>query len=64
MDGAPCAPLVADPAAGTNGCPQVGIAAAAANIANKRKARCLRTPTSRSWFVGEMVATRIADRKT
>ena len=26
MDGAPCAPVVADPAAGTNGCPQAGIA--------------------------------------
>src|SRR6266853_4862195 len=54
---APCAPLVADPAAGTNVCPQAGVAAAAANIANKRKARCLCTPTSRSWFVGEMVTS-------
>src|SRR5215831_15232143 len=57
MDAAPCAPLVADPAAGTNVCPQAGVAAAAANIANKRKARCLCTPTSRSWFVGEMVTS-------
>src|SRR5258707_283474 len=57
MDAAPCAPLVADPAAGTNVCPQAGVAATAANIANKRKARCLCTPTSRSWFVGEMVTS-------
>src|SRR6516164_9450054 len=27
MDAAPCAPLVADPAAGTNVCPQTGVAA-------------------------------------
>src|SRR2546426_5804758 len=58
MDAAPCAPLVADPAAGTNVCPQAGVAAAAANIANKRKARCLCTPTSRSWFVDDMPAAR------
>src|ERR1700722_18280331 len=46
MEAAPRAPLVADPAAG-----------AAVNIANKRKARCLCTPTSRSWFVGETVTS-------
>src|SRR6266446_7445066 len=57
MDAGPCAPLVADPAAGTDVCPRAGVAAAAANIANKRKVRCLCTPTSRSWFVGEMVTS-------
>src|ERR1700722_6602484 len=55
MEAAPCAPLVADPAAGTNPCPDAGVAAV--NIANNRKARCLCTPTSRLWFVGEMVTS-------
>src|SRR5262245_52850326 len=58
MDAGPCAPLVADPAAGTDVCPQAGVAAAAANIANKRKARCLCTPTSRLWFVDDIPAAR------
>src|SRR5260370_11519258 len=58
MDAGPCAPLVADPAAGTNVCPQAGVAMAAANIANKRKTRCLCTPTFRSWFVDDNAATR------
>ena len=56
MDAGPCAPLVADPAAGTNVSPQAGVAAAAANIANKRKARSLCMPTARSWFVDDVPA--------
>jgi hypothetical protein len=42
MDAASRAPLLSAPAAS---------AGAAANIANKGKARCLCTPTSCSWFV-------------
>jgi hypothetical protein len=51
IDGAPCLSLLAGPAAGTTVCPQVGVAAAAANITNKRKSRRLCTPASFSWFV-------------
>src|SRR5205807_730425 len=43
------APLAA-PAAGT-ACPNAGVAAAAANVANKRKPRrCMLMPTSRYWI--------------
>src|SRR5580692_319462 len=34
--------LLAAPAAGAVTCPKAGVAAAAVNVANKRKARCLR----------------------
>jgi hypothetical protein len=41
MDAALCAALLAAAAAGAGSCPKAGVAAAAANVANKRKCRCL-----------------------
>src|SRR5216683_145807 len=53
MDAALCAPLPVGPTAGVTACPKAAVteAAAAANVANKRKSR-RRTPmaTSLSWF--------------
>jgi hypothetical protein len=41
MDAALCVALLAADAAGAASCPKAGVAAAAANVANKRKSRCL-----------------------
>src|SRR5437762_8297193 len=53
MDAALCAPLPVGPTAGVTACPKAAVteAAAAANVANKRKSR-RRTPmaTTLSWF--------------
>jgi hypothetical protein len=45
MDAALCVALLAAPTAGATPCPKAGVAAAAANDANKSKSRCLCMPT-------------------
>jgi len=41
MDAADCVPLSAGPIAGAAACPHAGVAAAAANVTDRRKTRCL-----------------------
>src|ERR1700730_8766884 len=41
MDAADCVPLSAGPIAGAATCPHAGVAAAAANVTDRRKTRCL-----------------------
>src|SRR5271169_2663486 len=50
IDAALCVPLFAGPTAGATVCPKAGVAAAAANVTNKRKSRCLCMPNSLWWF--------------
>src|SRR3974390_2196967 len=46
IDAAPCVALLAFPTAGAAFCPKTGVAAAAANVATRRKTRCLCMPNS------------------